>query len=68
MSLVSVYQVVWHRSGTHNNANTQQNSSLVSAAQGAKSDVIASAIQTQNGDGKTVIVDHSWVLHDTVIS
>lgn len=57
MAIVNLFRVTWHRA-THNNANTQQNTDFVIAATTAKAESIASTIQTNNGDGKTVTVDH----------
>ena len=57
MAIVNLYRVTWHRS-THNSANTQQNTDFVVAASTANATSIASTIQANNGDGKTVTVDH----------
>lgn len=61
MAIVNLYRVLWHRNGTHNAANVQTNMDFVVAAATAKAESIASTIQTNNGDGKTVTVDHLTV-------
>lgn len=67
MAIVNLYRVTWHRSGTHNAANVQANTDFVVAATTAKAESIASTIQTNNGDGKTVVVDHVSIERTGVI-
>lgn len=67
MAIVNLYRVTWHRTGAHNNANTDQNTDFVVAATTSKAEAIATTIQTNNGDGKTVAVDHISVERAGVI-
>lgn len=67
MAIVNLYRVVWHRSGTHNAANQQQNTDYVVAASTAKAEAIVATIKTNNGDGKNVVVDQISVERTGVI-
>jgi hypothetical protein len=60
MAIVNLYKVNWH-SNRHNSANQQTNTDFVVAAATAKAETIASTIQTNNGDGKTVTVENITV-------
>jgi hypothetical protein len=64
--LCSLYRATWRRA-THNAANTQTNSDLVVAAAKTSAESIASVIQTNNNDGKTVTVDTFSVVLPVVI-
>jgi hypothetical protein len=66
MAIVSLYKVTWHNN-RHNNANQQTNTDYVVAAAGTKAEAMASSIQTNNGDGKTVTVENVVVVRDGII-
>jgi L-2-hydroxyglutarate oxidase LhgO len=60
MAIVNLYKVIW-QNNRHNNANTQTSTDFVVAAAGASAQSLASSIQTNNGDGKTVTVVNSYI-------
>jgi hypothetical protein len=66
MAIVNLYKVVWHNN-RHNNANQQTNTDYVVAAANSKAETLASTIQTNNGDGKTVTVENIFVVQTGII-
>lgn len=66
MAIVNLFKCVWHNN-RHNNANVQSNVDFVVAAAGTKAEALASLIQTNNADGKTVTVDQATVQRDGII-
>lgn len=66
MAIVDLYRCIWHN-GRHNNANRQQNTNFVVAAPDSKAEVLASTIQTNNGDNQAVTVDQITVIQKGII-
>jgi hypothetical protein len=66
MAIVSLYKVVWHNN-RHNAANQQTNTDYVVAAANTKAETMASTIQTNNADGKTVTVENVVVMQTGII-
>lgn len=66
MAIVTLYKVIWRTNG-RNAANIQTNTDYVVAPANTKAEAMASTIQTNNGDGKTVTVDHVYVVQAGVI-
>jgi hypothetical protein len=66
MAIVNLYKVIW-QNNRHNNANTQTNVDYVVAAAGTRNDSLASTVQTNNADGKTVTVIQSLIVQSGII-
>lgn len=66
MAIVNLYKVTW-RNNRHNAANTVMNTDYVVAAVNTKAEAIASTIQTNNNDGKTVTVDNFEIFKTGII-
>jgi hypothetical protein len=66
MAIVDLYKVIWHNN-RHNNANQQTNVDYVVAATNSKAEALATTIQANNGDGKTVTVENIFVIQKGII-
>jgi hypothetical protein len=66
MAIVNIYQVTW-RQGNDNHKHQSDNVDFVAAAPGTSGQALGSLIQTQNNDGRTVVVSHADVARTGVL-